>query len=98
MASGSAAGPGSIALPVFVNIEAVIAALGGRFDTNEAGVVARVLREYDGTVPDALLISEAALARSIHGVGGGKGWGPKSPAPQARRSTSIRGRSLRAGR
>jgi len=38
MASGSAAGPGSIALPAFVNIEAMIAALGGRFDTNEAGV------------------------------------------------------------
>ena len=45
-----------------MNIDAVIAALGGRFDADEAEVIERVLREYGGTVPDEQLISEAALA------------------------------------
>jgi hypothetical protein len=45
-----------------VNIEAIIAALGGRYDAEEAAVIERVLREYGGTVPDRQLISEAALA------------------------------------
>ena len=48
-----------------MNIEAVIAALGGRYDAGEAAVIARVLREYGGTMPDAQLISEAALALAI---------------------------------
>ena len=49
-----------------MNIEAIIAALGGRFDADEAEVIERVLREYGGTVPDEQLISEAALALAIH--------------------------------
>ena len=40
----------------------MIAALGGRYDTDEAEVIERVLRAYSGTVPDSQLISEAALA------------------------------------
>ena len=49
-----------------MDIEAVIAALGGRFDAGEAAVIERVLREYGATVPDEQLISEAALALAIH--------------------------------
>jgi hypothetical protein len=48
-----------------MGIEAVIAALGGRFDAEEVEVIERVLREYGGTVPDQQLISEAALALAI---------------------------------
>ena len=48
-----------------MNIDAIIAALGGRYDADEAEVIERVLREYGGTVPDQQLISEAALALAI---------------------------------
>ncbi len=48
-----------------MDIEAVIAALGGRYDADEAEVIERVLREYGGTIPDEQLISEAALALAI---------------------------------
>ena len=49
-----------------MDIEGVIAALGGRFDAGEAAVIERVLREYGATVPDEQLLSEAALALAIH--------------------------------
>jgi hypothetical protein len=49
-----------------VDIEAVIAALGGRFDANQAEVIGRVLRDYGGTIPDAQLIEEAGLALAIY--------------------------------
>jgi len=48
-----------------VDIEAVIAALGGRYDADEAAVIERVMRENHGTIPDAQLISEEALALAI---------------------------------
>ena len=54
-----------------MNIEAVIAALGGRYDADEAEVIERVLREYGGTVPDQQLISEAALALALYRRGRG---------------------------
>jgi hypothetical protein len=54
-----------------VNIEAVIAALGGHYSADEAEVIERVLREHGGTVPDQQLISEAALALAIHRRGRG---------------------------
>ena len=57
-----------------MNIEAVIAALGGRFDAEEVEVIERVLREYNGTVPDDQLVEEAALALAIHRRG-------NAPAP-----------------
>ena len=60
-----------------VNIEAVIAALGGRYDADEAEVIERVLREYGGTIPDEQLISEAALALAIWRRG--RGQGPTTP-------------------
>jgi hypothetical protein len=54
-----------------VDIDAVIAAVGGRYDADEAEVIERVLREHGGTIPDEQLISEAALALSIFRRGRG---------------------------
>jgi len=51
--------------PELVNIEAVIAALGGRFDTDETEVIERVLRDHGGTIPDKQLIEEIGLALAI---------------------------------
>ena len=48
-----------------MDIEAVIAELGGRYGADEAAVIERVLREYGGTIPDEQLIEEAALALAI---------------------------------
>jgi hypothetical protein len=48
-----------------VNIDALIAALGGRYDAAEVEVIERVLREHGGTVPDDQLIEEAGLALAI---------------------------------
>ena len=49
-----------------MNIEAVIAALGGHYSADEAEVIERVLREYGGTIPDEQLMSEIGLAIAIH--------------------------------
>jgi hypothetical protein len=49
-----------------MNIEAVCAALGERFDPDEAAVIERALREYNGTIPDKQLIEEAALALAVY--------------------------------
>jgi len=49
-----------------MNVEEVIAALHERFDPAEAAVIEAVLRRYAGTVPDARLLEEAALAIAIH--------------------------------
>ena len=49
-----------------VNIEAVIGALGGRFDPAEAAIIERMLRESGGTIPDAQMIEEVGLALAIH--------------------------------
>ena len=48
-----------------MNIEAVIAALGGRFDAHETEVIERVLRDHGGTIPDAQLVEEIGLALAI---------------------------------
>jgi hypothetical protein len=48
-----------------MKIEAVIAALGGRFDADEVEVIERVLREHGGTIPDK------QLALAIHRRGRG---------------------------
>ena len=52
-------------------IEAVIAALGGRFDPAEAALIERMLRECGSTIPDAQLIEEIGLALAIHRRGRG---------------------------
>ena len=49
-----------------MDIEQVIAALGGHYTADEAALIERVLREHHGTVPDDQLIEEAALALAIH--------------------------------
>ena len=49
-----------------MDIEAVIAALGTRFDAAEAGIIERMLRESGGTIPDAQLVEEIGLALAIH--------------------------------
>ena len=49
-----------------MDIEAVIAALGGRFDAEEVEVIERLLREYNGTIPDTQLIEEVGLAIANH--------------------------------
>jgi hypothetical protein len=54
-----------------VDIDAIIAALGTHYDADEAAEIERVLREYNGTMPDAQLISEAALALAIFRRGRG---------------------------
>ena len=48
-----------------MDIEAVIAALGTRFDADEAEVIEWVIRKYGETIPDEQLIKEAALALAI---------------------------------
>jgi hypothetical protein len=48
-----------------VNIEPVIAALSDHYTPDEAAEFERVLRAYNGTIPDEQLISEAALALAI---------------------------------
>jgi len=49
-----------------VDIDALIAALGGRFDAEESVVIERVLREYNGPIPDKQMLSEVGLALAIH--------------------------------
>jgi hypothetical protein len=44
-----------------VDIEAVVGALGSRYDPDEAEVIERVMREHGGTITDGQLIEEAAL-------------------------------------
>jgi hypothetical protein len=53
-----------------MDIDALIAALGRRFDADEVEVIERVLREYGGTIPDAQLIEEVGLALAILRRGG----------------------------
>ena len=48
-----------------MDIEAVIAALGGRFDAAEVEVIERVLGQHGGTIPDKQLIEEVGLALAI---------------------------------
>ena len=49
-----------------MDIEAVIAALGDRFDADEVAIIERMFLEYGGTVPEAQLIEETGLALAIH--------------------------------
>jgi len=49
-----------------MDIDAVVAALGTRFNLDESALVERMLREYGGTIPDTQLVEEAGLALAIH--------------------------------
>ena len=53
-----------------MDVDAVIVALGDRFDPDEAAIAERMLREYAGTVPDAQLIEEIGLAMAVYRRGG----------------------------
>jgi len=48
-----------------MDIEPIIAALGEHYNPDEAAEIERVLRSYNGTIPDDQLISEASLALAI---------------------------------
>jgi hypothetical protein len=48
-----------------MDIEPVIAALGDHYNPDEAAEIERVLRAYNGTIPDDQLLSEASLALAI---------------------------------
>ena len=54
-----------------MDIEAVIAALGTRYNAAEAAIIERMLREYGGTIPDAQLIDEIGFALAIYRRGSG---------------------------
>ena len=49
-----------------MDIEQVVAALGSRFEPDEAAVVERLLLEYGGKIPDQQLIDEIGLALAVH--------------------------------
>ena len=49
-----------------MDIDAVIAALGTRFDPAEAAIAEHMLREHGGTVPDPQLVEEIGLAIAVH--------------------------------
>ncbi len=44
----------------------MIAGLGTVFDTDEAAIAEKLLREYGGRIPDKQLIEEIGLAVAIH--------------------------------
>lgn len=48
------------------DIEAVIAEIKTRYDTDEAAIAERMLRGYGGTIPDKQLLEEIALSLAIH--------------------------------
>ncbi len=49
-----------------MDIGPVINELDNRYSRNEAAIIGRVLRAYNGAIPDKQLIDEAALALAIH--------------------------------
>lgn len=55
---------------VVMDIDAVIAALGGRYDADEAAIIERMLREYGGVIPDNQLLEEIGFALAVHRRGG----------------------------
>jgi hypothetical protein len=56
----------SCVLPLAVDIEAVIAALPGSFSADEVTIIERMLRELNGTIADAQMVEEIALALAVH--------------------------------
>ena len=48
-----------------VEIEPLIAALPGRYDSDTAALIERMLRELNGTIPDTQMIEEIGLALAI---------------------------------
>lgn len=48
-----------------MNIEGVIAALGDKYDADEAAIIEEYLRNHHGTIPDAQLVEEIGLTLAI---------------------------------
>ncbi len=44
----------------------MIAALGTHYDADEVVIIERMLRELNGTIPDAQMVEEIALALAVH--------------------------------
>ena len=49
-----------------MDIEPVIDALAGNFSADEVVIIERMLRELNGTIPDAQMVEEIALALAVH--------------------------------
>jgi hypothetical protein len=49
-----------------MDIEQVIAALGDHYTAGEAALIERMLRELNGTIPDAQMVEEIALALAVY--------------------------------
>lgn len=49
-----------------MDVDAVVAALDTRFDSDEAAIAEQMLREHADTVLDAQLIEEIGLAIAVH--------------------------------
>ncbi len=49
-----------------MDIEPVINALAGTFSADEVAIIERMLRELNGTIPDAQMVEEIALALAVH--------------------------------
>ena len=49
-----------------MDVDAVVAALGTRFNPDDAAVVERMLRDHADTIPDSQLVEEIGLAIAIH--------------------------------
>ncbi len=52
--------------PLTVDIEPVIDALAGTFNADEVPIIERMLRDLNGTIPDAQMVEEIALALAVH--------------------------------
>jgi hypothetical protein len=52
--------------PQVVDIDPVIDALAGTFSADEAAIIERMLRDLNGTIPDAQMVEEIALALAVH--------------------------------
>ena len=48
-----------------MDLDAIIAALGERFDADEAAIAERMLRDLAGTIPERQMVEEIALALAV---------------------------------
>ncbi len=49
-----------------MNIDPVIDALGSSFTADEVVIIQRMLRDLNGTMPDAQMVEEIAFALAVH--------------------------------
>ena len=65
------------AYPAQMDIDPVIARLGEISDADESAIAERMLREFNGTIPDRHLLSEIGLSVAINRRGRSKGLLPR---------------------